>query len=411
MNAEIVSIGTELLLGQIVDTNAAELAGMLAELGIGCQQRQTVGDNLPRAIGSLRQALGRADVVFTIGGLGPTQDDLTRDAIAGALDEGLVEDADIRDGLVQFFADRGAKWVESQARQARRPESGVAIANPNGTAPGLVCRKAGKTVIAMPGPRGEFVPMMRGPVREILRELGGGQVIHSQTMRVAGIGEAAVEERIQDLMQGDNPSVAPYAKVAEVHLRVTARAADVTAAEAIIAPMVAEIMRRLEGAVYGLDDTTLEAAIVAELAHRGLTLATAESCTGGGLAARITGVPGASLVYPGGIVAYANEIKAEWLGVPEGLLAQYGAVSEECAAAMATGARSRFGVDYGVSITGIAGPDGGTEEKPVGLVYVAVADEDGVVTVQHQFRGLREDIRTRAKQFALVLLRRRLIQL
>lgn len=407
MNAEIVSIGTELLLGQIVDTNAVEAATMLAELGIPCLHRQTVGDNFARAVESLELALSRADVVITIGGLGPTQDDITREAIAAALDEPLVEDEAIRRGLQEFFAARGAGWVESQARQARRPACMSAIPNPNGTAPGLMGTKGDRRVVALPGPKGEFVPMLQGPVRDALMAQGGGQVIHSRTVRIAGMGEAAVEERLRDLMDGDHPSVAPYAKVAEVHLRVTAKAADVASAEAVIRPMIEDIRNRLGRAVYGLDETTLEASIVAELTELGQRVATAESCTGGGLGARITSVPGSAAVYPGGVVSYAESVKEAWLGVSEAILEEHGAVSEECAAAMAKGVRERFAVDYGVSITGLAGPDG-AEGKPVGLVYVGVADREGVQVVRHQFRGQRQDVRTRASQNALVLLRSRL---
>lgn len=401
MNAEIVSIGTELLLGQIVDTNAAVMGNLFAELGIQHVHRQTVGDNRERLESALRLALSRADVVVTIGGLGPTGDDITREAIAASLDDSLTEDADAVQHLKDFFASRGRNWTERQLRQAQRPTCGEMVSNPNGTAPGLLCQKGGKILIALPGPKGEFVPMAHGPVREFLARAGGSGTIHSRTVRVSGLGESAAEARLGELMESDMPTVAPYAKVAEVHFRVTARAETVEAAEALIAPMIEKMRARLGDTVYGFDDTTLEQSVIELLASKGQTLAVAESCTGGMLGQRITGVSGSSRVFLGGAITYSNELKMSLLGVSESTLAMHGAVSPECAAEMASGARERFGSTWALSVTGIAGPDGGTPEKPVGLVYVGLAGPNGVETLELKLRGLREDIRWRATQVAL----------
>lgn len=408
MRAEIVSVGTEILLGQIVDTNAAYLGEMLAELGIAHTHRQTVGDNLERLTEALRQALSRADVVFTIGGLGPTQDDLTRDGIAAALGEELIHDPALEAGLRAWFEGRKLPWVESLSRQATRPPSAEPVENKSGTAPGLICRKGGKTVIALPGPRSEFIPMAAGPVRQALAEMGDGGVIHSLVLRIAGIGESWVEERIKDLIEAESPTVAPYAKPAEVHLRITARAQNIPDAEAIIAPVAAEIRARLGDAVYATGETTLEETILSLLTDRGETLAVAESCTGGGLGRRLTSVSGASRAFVGGVISYSNELKCALLGVPEALLAEHGAVSEEVASAMAVGA-TKLGATWGVAITGIAGPEGGTDDKPVGLVFVSVAGPSGVRVDEHRFRGRREDVRERAIQMALIALRNRLL--
>lgn len=403
--AEIVSVGTELLLGQTVDTNATALAQMLAELGIGCRHRQTVGDNLDRLTESLKTALNRSDIVITIGGLGPTQDDLTRDGITAALGEAMIVDDGVTERLRRLFAQRNLPWVESQIRQAMRPPSGAPIENPNGTAPGLICRKDGKTVIAMPGPPSEFLPMMRGPVRDALLELGGGGVIHSHTVRISGMGESIVEDKLRDLMDSDSPTVAPYAKTAEVHIRVTARADGVEQANAVIEPVLSEIRSRLGRVIYGEDETTLEEAVLSLLREQGATLAVAESCTGGLLGARLTSVAGSSDVFMGGAITYTNEMKVLLLGVESDTLERHGAVSPETAEEMARGAKERFGSDYAISITGIAGPGGGTDEKPVGLVYIGVAGPQEVRVIERKFRGLRESIRTRSTQAALDSLR------
>src|SRR5687768_9563701 len=252
MTAEIVSVGTELLLGQIVDTDAAHLAQVLPEYGVACHRRQTAGDNLERLTEALRVALDRADIVFTIGGLGPTEDDLTREAISLALEDMLVLDEKVAEKLRKLFAFRKLTWTDSQLRQAMRPSCAEAMENPNGTAPGLLCRPpSGKVVIALPGPKGEFVPMVDGSVRDFLASLNTGQIIVSHILKTAGIGEAALEDCVRDLIHGGNPSVAPYAHPGEVHLRITAAAPSVAEAERLIAPIETKLHEILGEAVYG----------------------------------------------------------------------------------------------------------------------------------------------------------------
>ncbi len=408
MTAEIVSVGTELLLGQIVDTDAPYLAAVLPEYGVACRRRQTVGDNLDRLTETLQIALQRSDLVFTIGGLGPTEDDLTREGIAAALGLPFVEDDALAERLRKFFAYRKIPWTEAQLRQCRYPEGAAPIENPNGTAPGLICPKGKKTIIALPGPRGEFVPMVEGPVREYLSGLDTGEVLVSRLVKTCGIGESLVEHKLLHLIRGENPTVAPYAHPGEVTLRITARGPNRESALFHIAPVQREIESILGEAIYGYDGETLESAVLETLRTRGQTLAVAESCTGGGLGERITSVPGSSDVFVGGVISYANAVKQGLLGVKEVTLKAYGAVSAECACEMAEGARHVFGSDWAVSITGVAGPEGGTPEKPVGLVFIGIAGPDGVAAEEHRFRGNRENVRQRAGQFALIQLRGRI---
>jgi len=405
MNAEIVSVGTELLLGQIVDTHAPVMAQILAGAGIGCTRRATIGDNWDRLVGALREALERADVLVTIGGLGPTVDDLTRDAIAAALDDELETVPEMEEKLRKFFASRNIAMSDSILRQAQKPKSARLIDNPNGTAPGLICEKDGKVVIALPGPKGEFDPMAHGPVREFLARLQGGGVIHSRTLRVVGMGESHVEDRIRELMDAENPTVAPYAHTGEVHLRITARAADVAEANRMLDPVEQEIRAALGRNLYGVDDTTLEAAVIGLLRDRGETIAVAESMSGGALGARLTSVAGSSSAFVGGAIVYTAAAKQSALGVSDAVLGEHGPVSAETAEAMAVGARERFGATYALAITGNAGPDADVDGKPVGLVYLALAGPNWVRTEQQRYRGIREDIRRRATQQALFMLR------
>jgi nicotinamide-nucleotide amidase len=409
MRAEIVAVGTEILLGDIVDTNSAELGKAFARHGISHLQRQSVGDNLARLTEALNLALSRADLVFTIGGLGPTVDDMTRDGIAAALEQPLVEDPEVRQHLIQLFEKRRLNWTESQLRQAQRPSEAEVVPNPNGTAPGLICRSGKGIIVAMPGPKNEFVPMLEGPIEKLLAELGDGTTIHSKTIKVAGIGEAALEQQLVDLMESANPTLAPYAKTSEVHLRVTASAATEAEAEALIAPVIAQVQERVGRYVYGFNDETLASAVIRDLAARGETLAVAESCTGGGLGAMLTSIAGSSDVFQGGVISYSNEAKARELGVHTELIEEFGAVSDEVARAMAEGLRERWGVTHALSITGVAGPGGGTEEKPVGLVFVAHAGPKGTRVTRSQFPGLRSAVRERAGKSALILLRSSLV--
>ncbi|MDX1934906.1 MAG: competence/damage-inducible protein A, partial [Capsulimonadales bacterium] len=326
LTAEVVSIGTELLLGQIVDTDAVYLAQQLSALGISVYHRATVGDNLDRATATVRQAVGRADLVFLIGGLGPTLDDLTRDIIAAVFEAPLVRDPAIVEHLRQWFSTRNYPMADSILRQADVPTGGRPLPNANGTAPGLIVEKNGKTIIALPGPPNEFIPLFESGVYPYLRErtVGAPQVIRSKTLRIVGMGESTAEEQVRDLMESTNPTVAPYAKTGEVHLRLTARAANATTADAMTAELAAIIYERLGDVIYGEDETTLEEATVRRLAALGKTVATAESCTGGLLAGRLTNVSGSSDVFTVGLVTYSNEAKQRLLQIPHALIAAVG---------------------------------------------------------------------------------------
>ena len=404
MTIEIVSVGTELLLGQIVDTNAAWLSARLAEIGVGVYRRTTVGDNRERIVRALREALERADGAIAIGGLGPTEDDLTREAIAAVLNEPLVLDDGEAARLRAFFAARGREATERQLRQAMRPVSAQPIPNPHGTAPGLYAERDGKLIVAMPGPPNEFQPMAIDHVLPRLAARAGGRVIRSRVLRLCGIGESDAEAQLRDLIACENPTLAPLAKLGEVHFRITAHADSTEHAEQMIAATERAVRARLGAYIFGVDDTTLEQAVVESLRTAGQSLVVAESCTGGLLANRITSVPGSSEVFLGGVVSYSNALKQALVGVPPELLAQYGAVSEPVAHAMAAGVRQRLGGWWGIGITGIAGPGGATPEKPVGLVYIGISDPDTTLVKQQLFVGDRQTIKYRATQYALWLL-------
>ncbi len=408
MNAEIISVGTELLLGSTVDTNAAAMGVLLAECGVGCTHRQTVGDNLDRLTEALRLSLSRADVVVTIGGLGPTLDDLTRDGIALALDDPLVLDPDLEVSIREIFSARNLKWVESNARQAMRPSCAVALQNDFGTAPGLWCEKDGKIVIALPGPPREFNPMAQAVVRERLAARAGGGTIFSRVLRVCGLGESRVEELTQDLMDTSNPTLAPYAKTWEVHLRLTARAGSVEEAQTMLAPLEAAVRERLGWHVYGVDETELEDVVIKALISRGQTVAVAESCTGGLLGGRLTGTPGSSAAFVGGVIAYTEEVKMRELGVSAESISTHSTVSEEVAREMALGTRKKFGSDFALSVTGVAGPGEDAAGNPEGLVYIGLANGDKVEVSEQRLGRGRSSIRVRATQSALTLLWARL---
>ena len=409
MIAEVLSVGTELLLGQTIDTNAAALSKTLSALGINLYYRATVGDNPGRLREALEAAFSRADVVITIGGLGPTMDDLTKETVCSVLGVETAVNADQDARLHEIAERRGFNVPPSFYKQAVLPVDGQgkAVPNPNGTAPGVWAEKNGKIAVCLPGPPNEFLPMVEQSVAPWLAERMGGArtVIKSQTLRIIGVGESVAEDTVKDLMNSDNPTVAPYAKLGECHLRVTARAESDEAALAIIAPVEAEIRRRLGDAVYGINSETLEYACVQLLKQSRAHVATAESCTGGLVAQRITSISGSSEVFNMGFVTYSNQAKQQLVGVPADLIIQQGAVSEEVARAMAEGARRVAGAEYGVGITGIAGPGGGTDEKPVGLVYIAVAAPAQTLVARQQFPGARDTVRQRSAQFALAMLR------
>ena len=410
MVAEIISVGTELLIGQITDTHAPTMARILAECGISCRHRSTVGDNLDRLVETLKTGLQRSDVIVTIGGLGPTTDDLTRDAIALALDDTLELVPEIEAKLRHFFESRGYSYVESNSRQAMKPTCADTIPNPNGTAPGLVCRKNNKTVFALPGPKGEFDPMAYDSVKPMLETLGGGDTIHSRTLRIIGVGESHVEAILADMMNQENPTVAPYAQTGEVHLRLTAKAKTAAEAEAIIAPTEAKIKRLLGNAVYGVNLETLEDSIINLLIQKGETVSTAESMTGGGIGERLTSVPGSSKAYKGGFVTYTPEAKMSMLDLSPELISGHGPVSIQVAEAMSRSVRQKLNTTFGIAIVGNAGPTSDIDGKPVGLVIVSISGPHGTTSDTSNFRGIREDIRKRGEQTALRLLRAQVLE-
>jgi len=404
MKAEVLSIGTELLLGEIVDTNAAYLAEKLAGLGIDLYFKTTVGDNPGRIIQALEQALDRADLVVTTGGLGPTTDDLTIETIAQYFSEELVVDQPSLEKIEHFFQTRDLKMPESNRKQALRPKNASIIKNSLGTAPGIILEKNGKIVISMPGVPKEMYRMMEETVIPFLEsKLSGEQsVITSKTLKLLGLGESSVEEQIMDLMLNQsNPTIAPYAKEYETHLRITAKGKNQEEVRLLIQQTEEMIRERLDRYIYGVDQEKLEHLVAIKLAEKNLTIAVAESCTGGLIAHRLTNIPGISQYLERGVVSYSNEAKMEILGVSPTILEEHGAVSQQTALAMAEGIRRISRTDFGLAVTGIAGPTGGTETKPVGLVYIALSANSGQRWEKYNFSGDRESIKMRSSQMAL----------
>jgi len=411
MRAELLSVGTELLLGQITDTNATYLARLLAAYGVDLLFKQTVGDNLERVKDAVQLALSRADLVITTGGLGPTEDDLTVEAVAAALGVPLVFDQAVADRIAGFFVRRQRQAPESIFRQARIPEGAQVVPNRRGTAPGLIVPAGDRTIFMFPGVPHEMEGLVAEGLVPWLAAKAGGDVITSRVLRIAGIGESMVEERVKDLIHGTNPTVAPLAKLGEVHLRITAKGHPDR-----VGPMIDEVDAGLRGrlgdAVFGIDEEQLHEVTARLLVERHRTLAVAESCTGGMVSARLTDVPGASAFMRAGFVVYSNDAKVRDLGVSADLIATHGAVSAEVAAAMAEGARRQAAADVGLAVTGIAGPSGGTPDKPVGLVYLAISHDGAKRTVEQRFGGEpgRGIIRHLAAQAAINLVRLTLLR-
>ena len=407
MNAEILTVGTELLLGDIVNSNSQFLSRELAVYGIDTLYQSTVGDNRERLKSALLLALSRCDMVVLTGGLGPTEDDLTRETVAEVLDIPLVLHEESEARIEEYFRTTGKEYTENNRKQAMLPEGCTVFPNDHGTAPGCAVERDGKCVILLPGPPSELTPMFLEYVAPFLQRFSG-ETIRSHTVGVFGIPEAAIDERLHDLMQSENPTVAPYAKAGEVQLRVTAKAASEAEADELCRPVIDEIRERLGAAVYGVDTGSLVKTVVEQLKERNKKIATAESCTAGLLSGKLTEVPGVSQVFECGIAAYSPEIKRQVLGVPESILEAEGTVSPEAAGAMAAGARRVGGADIGIGITGVAGPDP-SEGKEVGTVYVALVD-DRRVWAKRIFAGGdvrdREQIRNAATLHALDMTRR-----
>lgn len=411
MTVEIIAVGTEILLGNIVNTNAAYLAEKCASLGLSCYHQDVVGDNEERLADTLKLALSRADIILLSGGLGPTQDDLTKEVAAKVCGRQLYLHEPSKEAIRQFFAQRNLEITENNWKQAMVPEGCIVVENPGGTAPGIIIKENGKHVVLMPGPPGELIPMFEHSIIPYLAGLQSG-VIYSQTVKICGVGESKAESMVEDLVEAQkNPTIATYAKIGEVHLRVTATAADEKEAKKLVKPVVKELKGRFGNHVYTTDnEVTLEKAVVDLLTANKLTACTVESCTGGMLSARLINVPGVSEVFKSGYVTYSNKSKRRLLGIKKNILMKHGAVSEQIAREMAKSAASLAKTDVSVSTTGIAGPDGGTEEKPVGLVYIA-CNVCGRVTVREcHFHGGREKIRESTVAAALSLMRECILQ-
>ena len=405
MIAEIVSVGTELLMGQIVNTDAQFLARRLAALGITMYRQSTVGDNPGRVKEAVREALSRADLVITTGGLGPTEDDLTKEMVAEALGLPMVRHDEVVEGIRRYFESTGREMTPNNLRQADFPEGARLMPNRKGTAPGCIAEKDGKRVAVLPGPPHELIDMYEQQLEPYLLSLSD-QVIASRFLHIVGVGESIVETRLMDLFHWESPTLALYCAPGEVTARLTVRCGKDVDPAPLLEPLQKEIRARLGESVYaeGLD-ASMPKTVVEMLAARKETVSVAESLTGGMLASRLVDVPGASAVLGESYVTYANEAKERLLGVSGETLRAHGAVSEQCAREMAEGCRRASGADWALATTGIAGPDGGTPEKPVGTVYIACAGRQGVVVKALKLRGDRTRVRSMTCLYAMDLLR------
>jgi nicotinamide-nucleotide amidase len=407
-DVELIAVGTELLLGQLTDTNTAFVAARLAENGIDVHATHAIGDNRERIAQALRAALGRCDGVVTTGGLGPTVDDLTKEAVCDALGVGTELHRPSLAHMEAIFASFGREMRENNRKQAELPRGSRVLENPRGTAPGFVAFGAdGKFVACMPGPPHEMKPMLVEKLIPLLRERYDVRgAIYTRVIHTIALGESEIDHRIEDLFRTcENPKIAVLAHDFRADVKVMAKAASAEQAEEMIAPLQRDIEGRLDGYVFGIDAATPESTVLDLLHARGWTIALAESCTGGRIAAALTGVAGASNSFAGGVIAYDNAVKESLLGVDPAIVERDGAVSEAAALAMARGVRKRLGTTAGFATTGIAGPGGGTAEKPVGLVWFAL-DREGAEprAWEYRFRGNRSEVQARAVTFALGIL-------
>ena len=405
---EILSVGTELLLGNIANTDAQMLSQGLSELGLNVFWHTVVGDNLQRAEEAVALAKQRADIIITTGGLGPTCDDLTKNVLAEAFGKKLVFDEGAAQRIRSYFQRTGRPMTDNNLQQAMLPEGCTILENDWGTAPGCAFEAEGCHVIMLPGPPSECRPMFQYRAKPYLLSLSEG-VIASHTIKLFGIGESSMEAQLRDQMNAmSNPTLAPYAKEGECELRVTAKAATDGEAQALLRPTVEQVRALFGDKVYGVDVPSLEYVVIQALKTKDLTLGVAESCTGGLIAKRLTDVPGASAAFKGGIVSYTNEVKENLLGVPPHILERYGAVSKEVAAAMAEGARRALGCDIALSATGVAGPDKDDWGNEVGTMFVAISTFKGthVRPLHLGIRPMRERLRTQTASHAFDLARR-----
>lgn len=400
MKAEILCVGTELLIGDIVNTNAAYLSKKLSENGIFVYHHTVVGDNDGRLREALSDALGRSDVVVMTGGLGPTYDDMTKETVSSVMGKKLVRHEESEKRILAYFARTDRVPTPNNMKQALMPEGATVFENNFGTAPGCAIESGGKTVVMLPGPPKEMKQMFDDEVLPYLLR-NSMEVLVSENVNIFGMGESSVEEKLRDIMtSGDNPTIAPYVNDGEVRVRVTARAENRERAKKLIAPIVEKIKEIIGDFVYGVNAVSLENAVVKTFSERGLTLASAESCTGGLISKRITDIPGSSAMFGYGVCTYANEAKEKILGVKHETLEKYGAVSEATAREMAEGLLRLSGADVAVCTTGLAGPGGGSDEKPVGLVYLAVGTKDGITVKKLLLGRGRADDRTNIRLLA-----------
>lgn len=411
MTTELIFVGTELLLGDIVNTNGAYLAKKCAALGLSLYYQSVVGDNEERLGEMIKTAAKRSDIVILCGGLGPTEDDLTKETAAKVMGKELVENKHSRkrisaylENYVKGHADR--KITENNWKQAMIPEGAIVIDNDNGTAPGVIMEEDSSTLILLPGPPNELIPMFEDKIFPYLRGRLS-EIICSEVIKICGIGESQAEDQIRDLIQAQsNPTIATYAKTGEVHIRVTAKASSEKEARKLMRPLVRELKVRFGASIYTTDEEkTLETAVVELLHNQNLTLTTVESCTGGALSARIINVPGASEVLKQGFVTYSNRAKKKYIMVKKSTLKEHGAVSEKCAKEMAKGGCFITNSDAALSVTGLAGPDGGTEATPVGTVFIGCCLKGKTTVKEFHFNGSRNKVRDQAVTYALILLR------
>lgn len=409
MIAEIITTGTELLLGQIVNTNARFLSEKLAEKGIDVYWQTVVGDNPARLEEALSRAISRSDIIIGTGGLGPTSDDLTKEILAKILALPLVINSTWQKNMEEMFRQRGLEMTANNLKQALLPQGARLLYNDFGTAPGIWLEHQDKIIILLPGPPREMEPMFTEIVLPFLPATGS--VLLSRILKVTGIGEAAMEEKIADLISSQiNPTIAPLARANELHLRLTAKAETKERCLELLAKTEKDLVERLGSCIYARDNETMAGVVAKMLLVQKKTLACAESCTGGLLSHKLTQIPGSSAYFLQGLVTYSNEAKISLLGIPAEIIERYGPVSEEVAVKMACGARKLAKSDFGLAVTGIAGPSGGSKEKPVGLVYIALSDKKAFTVKKFIFPGKRENIKERAATSALNILRLHLMQ-
>lgn len=411
MKAEIITVGTEILLGDILNTNCRYLSRELAAMGIEMYYQITVGDNEERLLKTLDESLNRSDIVICTGGLGPTEDDITKEVCAKYFGYELELHKPSLDAMIERFKHMNRVPTKNNEKQAYFPKEAYILKNDNGTAPGCIMEKEGKMIVVLPGPPREMESMFENYVKPYLSKLTD-DVIESEVLRIIGVGESKVENDILDIIDSQtNPTIATYAKGYECTLRITAKAKSVEEAKELIKPMSDEMKRRFGQSLYATGEASIEEVVSKMLVENNLKIAVAESCTGGMVSASLINYPGISSVFMEGCVTYSNEAKMKSLGVKKETLDVYGAVSDKCAKEMASGVAARYNTNIGIATTGIAGPDGGTDEKPVGLVYFGIYINGKVISKKYVFNGDRQGVRERATRTILNDLRLELLNM